>query len=76
MDRKIKLIWDFRGPDSLQVANHFVRHLKESPLYSPQRTGGVESVSEVHCIAYMIIQESEMPRLREALRPHRATYAD
>ena len=76
MDRKIKLIWDFRGPDSEQIARHYLQHLKESPLYSPQQTVGVESISEFHCIAYMIIQESEIPRFRDALRPHRATYAD
>ena len=76
MDRKIKLIWDFRGPDAQQTANHYLQHLKESPLYTPQRTVGVESVSEFHCTAYMIIPESEIPRFRDALRPHRATYAD
>ena len=76
MDQKIKLIWDFRGPNALQTASHYMQHLKESPLYGPQQAVGVESLSEVHCITYMIILEPEIPRFRDALRPHRATYAD
>ena len=29
MNQKIKLIWDFRGPDALQIAKHHVIHLEE-----------------------------------------------
>ena len=76
MNRQIKLIWDFRGPDSLQTAHHYHHHLKESPLYSPGRKSGVESINETHCIAYLLISETEIPRFRDALRPHRAVLAE
>ena len=29
MERQIKLIWDFRGPDALKTAEHQEIHLKE-----------------------------------------------
>ena len=76
MTRKIKLIWDFRGPDSSKTASHYLRHLKESPLYYPELTSGVEVVNDSHCIAYLLISETEIPRFRDALRPHRAVYAE
>ncbi|MEJ2584955.1 MAG: hypothetical protein P8Z38_07895 [Robiginitalea sp.] len=76
MERKIKLIWDFRGPDSFQTASHYLRHLRESPLYTPERTSGVDSVSNMHCITYLLISETEIPRFRDALKPHRAVYAE
>jgi len=76
MNRQIKLIWDFRGPDSSQTASHYLRHLKESPLYSPERISGVETLNENHCITYLLISETEIPRFRDALRPHRAVYAE
>lgn len=76
MNRQIKLIWDFRGPESFQTASHYLRHLKESPLYSPERTSGVESINESHSVAYLLISETEIPRFRDALRPHRAVLAE
>ena len=75
MKRKIKLIWDFRGPDAPRTAGHFLEHLRESPLYSPERGSGVEAINEVHSIAFLVISEDEIPRYRDALRPHRATLA-
>ena len=76
MNRKIKLIWDFRGPDSFMTATHYLRHLKESPLFSPDRSTGVETVNESHCIAFLLISESEIPRFRDTLKPHRAVYVE
>lgn len=76
MDRTIKLIWDFRGPDASRTASHYLQHLKESPLYSPDCTGGVETMNEMHSIAFLLISESEIPRFRDALRPHRAIFAE
>ena len=29
LERKIKLLWDFRGPDALETAKHHTIHLKE-----------------------------------------------
>ena len=71
--RKLKLIWDFHGPDAERTAQHHAIHLKEYL----QRNGfsshisGSESISESHFIAYLVIEENKMPPVRDALKPHR-----
>ncbi|MCX2720142.1 hypothetical protein [Lentiprolixibacter aurantiacus] len=73
MDRKIKLIWDFRGPDALAIAQHHEIHLKEFI----EREGlslkitGHQELSELHSIAFLVVQESGMIPVRDALLPHR-----
>lgn len=71
--RKLKLIWDFRGPVSLKTAEHHEVHLKEYiDLNSLNITiTGVETLSEMHSIAYLVVDESEMKPIRDALKPHR-----
>jgi len=32
LDKKIKLIWDFRGPSAAKTAEHYEVHLKEYVL--------------------------------------------
>jgi len=73
MEERIKLIWDFRGPDAKKIADHHVVHLKEyavseglsAPLF------GVETISEMHSIAFLVVDKSEMIQTRDVLRPHR-----
>ncbi len=36
---------------------------------------GTELVNDVYCVAFMIINESDMITVRDALKPHRAEYA-
>lgn len=76
MDRKIKLIWDFRGPQALPTAQHHEIHLKDfisaKKMEDPQITG-VEEVSEMHSLAYWVVPESKMKQYRDLLKPHRAT---
>lgn len=71
--RKIKLIWDFRGPDAFKIAQHHVIHLKE--YIATQQTEliitGFEQITDFHCIAYMVVNENEMKPIRDALKPHR-----
>lgn len=76
MEKKIKLIWDFRGPQSAETARHFEHHLRESPLFRPDLLSGVERQSDIHSFAFMVVGESEMPEFRDALKPHRGTRVD
>jgi hypothetical protein len=73
MSRKIKLIWDFRGPASAKTAEHHEMHLKEfiaSEKLSLDITG-FEIFGEMHAIAFMVVTEDRMIPVRDALKPHR-----
>lgn len=71
--KKIKLIWEFRGPNAKQTAEHHEKHLKE--YIAVERTNlnltGHQDVNEMFSLAFMIVDESEMIAVRDALRPHR-----
>jgi len=76
MSKKIKLIWEFRGPTAEQTAKHHVIHLNDYiaiEKLSLQQTA-VEVSGEFHATAYMIIEESDMPKVKAALKPHRGQY--
>ncbi|WP_028375537.1 hypothetical protein [Leeuwenhoekiella sp. MAR_2009_132] len=78
MDRKIKLIWDFRGPDSQKIAEHHVIHLNDYSASSnlKEHTTGVEVLSKSYSIAYIIVYKSEMLPVRDSLKPHRGEFVD
>jgi hypothetical protein len=70
---KLKLIWDFRGPDGCKIAEHHEIHLKQfikSNSISVFKTG-VETINELHSIAFMVVDEANMKPIRDALKPHR-----
>lgn len=71
--RKLKLIWDFRGPDASKTAEHHEKHLKD--YISIQQTNlnitGFEELNEMHSLAFMIVTDDEMKSIRDALKPHR-----
>jgi hypothetical protein len=71
--RKLKLIWDFRGPDALKIAEHHEIHLKEYCAIHQldQRITGFEALTPMHAIAFMVVEEDQMPPIRDALKPHR-----
>lgn len=76
MEKKLKLIWDFRGPDAAKTAEHHEVHLKEfieKEKLSLNITG-TESYSEIHCIAYLVVFEKDMISIRDALKPHRGEW--
>ena len=77
MDRKIKLIWDFRGPSAQKTAAHHVLHLKEYSMVEKIQTIeiAVQNYSEFAAIAFMIVHERDMLEVRDALKPHRAEVA-
>ncbi len=71
--RKIKLLWDFRGPDALEIARHHAVHLSEfiKKENLPLDISGFDALSEQHAVAYMVVEESMMIQIRDALLPHR-----
>jgi len=71
--RKIKLIWDFRGPASAKTAEHHEVHLKEYIIAEklPIDITGFEAKNEMHAIAFMVVTDNEMIQVRDALKPHR-----
>lgn len=71
--RKIKLIWDFRGPASAKTAEHHEKHLKEYITIEklPLNITGFEIKNELHAIAYMVVTDENMIAVRDALKPHR-----
>ena len=73
MERKIKLIWDFRGPASAKTAEHHEIHLKEYIAIEklPLQITGFEIQNEMHAIAYMVVTDDYMIAVRDALKPHR-----
>jgi hypothetical protein len=73
MDRKIKLIWDFRGPAASNTAEHHEKHLKEFIAMEELDLNitGFQHLNDMHSFAFMVTEESNMIKLRDALKPHR-----
>ncbi|NNE31356.1 MAG: hypothetical protein HKN40_03200 [Winogradskyella sp.] len=71
--RKLKLIWDFRGPASLKTAEHHLIHLKEYIAVNQFDISitGVETLNDMHSLAFLVVDESKMKPIRDALKPHR-----
>lgn len=70
---RIKLLWDFRGPDAEKIAVHHKKHLDEfasaKALHNP--LSGIENISELHTTAFLVVNKEEMKPVRDALKPHR-----
>lgn len=70
---RIKLIWDFHGPDASKIAEHHAIHLQEyaerEQLVLP--IIGFDIVAEMHSIAYLVVNKEKMITVRDALKPHR-----
>ncbi|MFM7022771.1 MAG: hypothetical protein ACKOXB_07305 [Flavobacteriales bacterium] len=75
--RKIKMIWDFRGPDSEGIAKHHKIHLGEFAERAKLSffSTGVEGEQQ-HWMAFIVVEEKDMKMVRDALRPHRGVLAD
>lgn len=73
MNRKIKLIWDFRGPAALKTAEHHEKHLKEFIVLEgiPLNITGFKKINDMFSIAFMVVDEKEMRAVRDVLKPHR-----
>jgi len=73
MSRKIKLIWDFRGESAAKTAEHHAIHLNEyleKEKLTLEKTG-FEILNKMHAIAFVVVEEKDMIRFRDALKPHR-----
>ncbi len=77
MNRKLKLIWDFKGLASLKTAEHHCIHLKEFALIKKLHFYEIDflAISEMHTIAFITVDESDMKIYRDALKPHRGQLA-
>lgn len=73
MERQLKLIWDFRGPVGLQTAKHHEIHLREYVKAEglAMTIIGHQAIHEMHAIAFLVVTESQMIPIRDALKPHR-----
>lgn len=77
MNRKLKLIWDFKGEDGLETAKHHCIHLKEFSLLEKLHYYEInhEQINEFHSIAFVTVDEVDMKKYRDALIPHRGELA-
>lgn len=77
MEKKIKLIWDFRGPHSKKTAEHHCVHLKEYAEIEDLQFHeiNISNISEMHTIAFITVNENQMKIFRDTLKPHRGQLA-
>lgn len=73
LDRKIKLIWDFRGPGAARTAEHYEKHLAEFIIIEELKFDitGFQHITDMHSIAYLVVAEFEMKEVRDVLKPQR-----
>lgn len=77
--KKLKLIWDFTGPDASETARHHEHHLQEylENHKMGERLTGYEALDELTALSYMVVSQEEMLKVRDDLKPHRgALYED
>ena len=75
---KIKLIWDFRGPNGKNTATHHEKHLKEFFKIENKKMfqSGTEALNELHHLAYVIILKKDLNEIKLILKPHRGEIVD
>lgn len=73
LDRKIKLIWDFRGPVAAKTAEHYAKHLAEFVIIEELKfdIAGFQYITDMHSIAYLVVAEFEMKEVKDILKPQR-----
>lgn len=76
MTKKIKLIWEFRGPSAAPTAKHHIIHLEEYMHIEKIAIHKIEAVlvSEFNAMAYVVIDDTFLQKVRTALKPHRGQY--
>ena len=77
MNKKIKLIWNFRGSDALETAKHHTIHLKEFATIEnlPFHVIDIKELNPILCTAFIVVNESDMKVYRDALKPLRGELA-
>ncbi len=73
LDRKIKIIWDFRGPSAASIAEHYQKHLEEFIVIEELKFDitGVEHFSPTHSTTFLVVAEFELKEVKDILKPHR-----
>ncbi|WP_430928490.1 hypothetical protein [Polaribacter marinivivus] len=73
MSRKIKLLWDFRGPDALETAKHHTLHLKEFSTLENLNYHqiDIQEKNPMLVAAFITVDEKDMKIFRDALKPQR-----
>ncbi len=76
LDRKVKMIWDFRGPNAAQLAEHYQKHLAEFAVIEELKfdDSGFQHLSDMHSIAFLVVAEFELKEIRDILKPHRGEF--
>ncbi len=76
MAERVKLIWDFRGPNAKHIAAHHAKHLGEFSKAEKLENAftGSEEVTPMHHIAFFVVEEKLMDKLRATLKPTRGQY--
>ncbi len=72
MSDRIRLIWDFKGPESKHMADHHAQHLSEfvEARKLEETSCGVEVLSPMRTLAFMEGEEIQMEEVKPILRPH------
>ncbi|WP_439132020.1 hypothetical protein [Polaribacter sp.] len=73
MSSKIKLVWDFRGPDAAATAKHHTIHLKEFATLENLSFYeiNIKENNPMLFSAFITVDEKDMKIYRDALKPHR-----
>ena len=70
---RVKLIWDFRGPNAGPIAQPHCINFREFIQAENLEHSfcEVEKQTDMHHIAYMVVPKEHMLDLRERLKPNR-----
>jgi hypothetical protein len=73
MANKIKLLWDFRGPDAKETAKHHTTHLKEFANIENLSFHeiDIQEKNPMLVSAFIVVDEKDMKIYRDALKPQR-----
>lgn len=75
--RRIKLLWDFKGDDALEMAKHHCIHLQEFAQLENLTFHEIDhkEVNPLFASAFIVVNEGDMKTYRDALLPHRGELA-
>ena len=74
MDRKVKLIWDFRGGFARQTATRFLDEVAAYPLKDIGGRAGSRQYGPRHFAVFLIVPQEAVAAVRNSLQPDRAEY--
>jgi hypothetical protein len=73
LNRKIKLLWDFRGADAKETAKHHTLHLREFAAIENLNFHEIDIKEQNPMLvaAFIVVDEKDIKIYRDALKPHR-----